>query len=300
MVLRFEARHRIGIAIGIAFALLDFLILKQSPLFVPFLAVAAIIMGVQFFLDFFIENQRQKEIEEKFPEFVRNFVGAVSSGMSPSMAVISASKEDYGALTSNVQKLAHQIEWSVPFHKAIRRFADSTRSPIIRKAIATVIEAESYGGNIEDVLRSVTSSLMEVKKIRAERRASIHSQIMQSYVIFIVFIAIIIVIQNFLIPYMQSVSSRSISMFGSIGPSMTIPNKAVISFSSFQTFVISFSQWLRSLNGIFVMLALIQGLFAGLVIGKLAEGDIRYGVKHSLILMMLAFIFITLSQGFLR
>jgi hypothetical protein len=45
---------------------------------------------------------------------------------------------------------------------------------------------------------------------------------------------------------------------------------------------------------------MIQGLFAGLVIGKLAEGDIRYGVKHSVVMVVVAFIVITLSQGFIR
>lgn len=298
--MKFEMRHRIGVIIGLAFLLLDFLILKNSPLFVPFIGVSAIIIALQFFLDFFLENQRQKEIEEKFPEFVRNFVGAMNTGMSPSMAILSASKEDYGALTPHVQKLAHQIEWAVPFHKAIQRFADSTRNPIIRKAIATVIEAENYGGNIEDVLKSVTASLIEIKKIKAERRSSIRAQIMQSYVIFVVFLGIIIVIQNFLIPYMQSVSSKSVSMFGSSSAGISIPSKVSISFSSFSGFVLSIFAWMRSLNGIFIMLSMIQGLFAGLVIGKLAEGDIRYGVKHSVIMVVVAFIVITLSQGFIR
>jgi flagellar protein FlaJ len=298
--MKFEIRHRIGLIVGLAFLLLDFLILRNSPLFVPFIGVSVIIIALQFFLDFFLENQRQKEIEEKFPEFVRNFVGGMSTGMSPSMAILSASKEDYGALTPHVKKLAHQIEWAVPFHKAIRRFADSTRNSIIRKAIATVIEAENYGGNIEDVLKSVTSSLMEIKKIKAERRSSIKAQVMQSYVIFFVFLAIIIVIQNFLIPYMQSVSSQSVSMFGGSGTTMAIPGKASISFSSFSAFVRSIFGWMRSLNGIFIMLSMIQGLFAGLVIGKLAEGDIRYGVKHSVVMVVVAFIVITLSQGFIR
>ena len=50
-------------------------------------------------------------------------------------------------------------------------------------------------------------------------------------------------------------------------------------------------------QGVFLMLSLIQALFAGLVLGKLAEGDMRSGVKHSLILMTISFFMITLAQG---
>ena len=62
-------------------------------------------------------------------------------------------------------------------------------------------------------------------------------------------------------------------------------------------FIITFFQWLSSLQGIFLMLALIQGFFAGLVIGKLSEGEVLSGFKHSLILMAISFFLMTLAQG---
>jgi hypothetical protein len=40
----------------------------------------------------------------------------------------------------------------------------------------------------------------------------------------------------------------------------------------------------------FFYLLLIQGLFTGLTIGKLSEGNIKAGIKHSFALMMLSFI----------
>jgi flagellar protein FlaJ len=39
----------------------------------------------------------------------------------------------------------------------------------------------------------------------------------------------------------------------------------------------------------FFYLLLIQGFFTGLTIGKLSEGNIKSGIKHSFALMMLAF-----------
>ncbi|MCX6709337.1 MAG: type II secretion system F family protein [Candidatus Woesearchaeota archaeon] len=301
--MRIEFRHKFAIGAGLAFLLADFLMLKNTPLFVPFIAIALTIGWSQFWLDFFAENRKQKEIEEKFPEFVRNFVGAVNSGMSPSVAVKHVSKEDYGALSQHIRRLSYQLDWAMPFHKALNMFAESTRNSLIKKAVSTVIEAESYGGNIEDVLESVTDSLIQVKKIKEERSAGIHAQVIQSYIIFIVFLGIVVAIQNFLIPYMSGVGSGSVSglfTMESSGAGLSMPQKVGIDFSTPQAFISSMSEWIISVNGIFLMLSLIQALFAGLVIGKLAEGDIRYGVKHSLILMTIAFLIITFSQAFVK
>ena len=40
----------------------------------------------------------------------------------------------------------------------------------------------------------------------------------------------------------------------------------------------------------FLDLLLVQGLFTGLIIGKLAEGNLKRGIKHSFILMLSAFL----------
>ncbi|MBI2142605.1 hypothetical protein HYU15_03930 [Candidatus Woesearchaeota archaeon] len=59
----------------------------------------------------------------------------------------------------------------------------------------------------------------------------------------------------------------------------------------------SMGAWLISLYGIFLMMSMIQGFFAGVVLGKLAEGDLTSGLKHSLVMMTAAFIIITVAQG---
>ena len=52
-----------------------------------------------------------------------------------------------------------------------------------------------------------------------------------------------------------------------------------------------------NLDAIFLALIIIQGLFAGLMIGKFSEGSIRYGIKHSLVLTISALLLITTVKG---
>jgi len=73
--------HLIAILAGFIFLLSDFIYFRDTPFFTPLLLIAAGIASSKFWIDFFISIQRQREIEKKFPEFVRNLVGAVKSGM---------------------------------------------------------------------------------------------------------------------------------------------------------------------------------------------------------------------------
>jgi len=46
----------------------------------------------------------------------------------------------------------------------------------------------------------------------------------------------------------------------------------------------------KEMANAFLNLLLVQGFFSGLIIGKLAEGNVKKGIKHSFILMLIAFL----------
>ncbi|MGB9748683.1 MAG: type II secretion system F family protein [Candidatus Woesearchaeota archaeon] len=294
--MRIEQRHIFAIISGIVLLVLSIILFRKTIFLSLFITLSIIISLSQFWIDFLNYNKTQKEIEENFPEFVRNFVSGVKSGMPATKAIILAAKEDYEGLTPYVKKLKNQLEWNIPFHKALKNFADSTNNAIIRRAISTVIEAEKSGGNLVSVLTAVTDSLLKIKKIKQERRAAMHAQVLQNYVIFFVFLGIIIIIQVFLIPYLERVGQSSFGTFGTTSP-FNIPKVVKINFNSVPDFVNSISLWAISLNGIFMSLVLIQGLFAGIVTGIMTEGDFRYGIKHSVILMIISFVVMSLAQS---
>ena len=165
--------------------------------------------------------------------------------------------------------------------------------------MSTVIEAETSGGNIEDVLDSITESLISIKKIKEKRKASINTQVVQSYIIFFVFLGVMIVIQNMLIPYITEIQGTSLTgdeLLPGIN-SASIGQKVAIEFASFPVFISSSREWFMSIYGVFMMLTLIQGFFAGLVVGKLSEGNMKFGIKHSLILVTVGFLVISFAQA---
>ncbi len=301
--IRFEKKHKFFLALGVLFVILDFIIIFDTAFFVPALLVAITIAWLPQWLDFFAENQMQKDIEARFPDFVRNLTSAIKSGMPAAQGVVHISEGDYGSLTPYVRKLANQVEWAIPFHRAFANFGRETNNAVIKRAIATVVEAERAGGNMEDVLASIVDSLIQIKRIKEERKAAIHAQVVQAYIIFTVFLGVMVIIQNVLIPFLGGIQGSTTGLFGgpTLGGTLTqsaVATKVSFSFSSPAAFLSSLTAWFSSIYGIFLMISIIQGFFTGVVLGKLAEGDLTSGLKHSLIMMTAAFILISFAQSF--
>ncbi|MBI2667449.1 type II secretion system F family protein [Candidatus Woesearchaeota archaeon] len=277
--MKFKKIYLIGIAIGLVLIALDILYFLKTRWFFSFLIVAINIGWLQIWLDFFKEIRRQKEIESRFLQFVRSLVGTVKSGVSIPSSIIQISDEDYGELTPYVRKLRNQIEWGITIQDALINLGNDTSNPIIKRAISIVIEAEKSGGDMEDVLDSVTKSIVDIKKMKEERKASVFSQIVQGYIVFFIFIVIMLVLQLYLFPQIKEV--------GLIGG---------LAGTEFATGVIGSSESVN-LDYIFFGLILVQGFFAGIMIGKFSEGTIKQGLLHSLILMTSAALIITTVKG---
>jgi hypothetical protein len=77
MEIVFEKRHIGAIVIGILILIADFIFFLNTAWFIPLIAIAVTMGWSQFWIDFFVSNRKQKELESYFPEFVRNLVGAI-------------------------------------------------------------------------------------------------------------------------------------------------------------------------------------------------------------------------------
>lgn len=250
--------------------------------FSPILVVGVFIGGIFFILDFMKENKRQKELEIKFLDFVRGLVESVRTGVTIPQAIVHSTSSDHGALDPYVKKLANQLTWGFPLQDALNTFANNTKNPVIKKSVAIVIEAEKSGGDIGSVLEAVTQSVFEVKKLKDERKSNAYTQTIQGYIIYFFFVGIMIVMQLQLIPKLSAIGGELGSGLGTIG----IGGLGAGGGSGKVEFGI-----------IFIATIIVQGLFAGLMLGKFSEGDFKSGLKHSLVMVIVGYLAITTITG---
>jgi len=252
--------------------LFDYLFLRDVPgLFSSVLIVAIIMLIVPISLIRYYELTRMKILEEYFPQFMRDLVESVRAGMTLPQAVESISGNDYGGLSPHVKRLNAQLNWGIPFDRALLRFSKNTKSKLIGRISSTIIESHRFGGNLTDVFESVSSTSLEIERLREERKLYINSQLMTGYIIFFVFLIVIIGLQRFLVPTLSQVSVGALA--GQTTQDMSIEYQSL-----------------------FRNLIILQGLFAGLVIGKMSEGAVAGGIKHSLFLIILGVLIFTVAS----
>ena len=269
--------HWVGIIIGAVIMASSLLFIGTDLMF--FIAGVGIVIAVlPFILAVMKESKVSVEKEEMFLEFARSLVESVKTGTPISRSIMNIKNKSYGVLSPHIKKLANQISLGIPLGMALQTFSRDVDNPTISRSITLIGQAEKAGGDIGRILEDVAGAVSTADKIKKERKAAVSTLVVQGYIIFFVFMIIILVMQFRIIPIINNISGvgagGAIAGIGGISAGGGGLNQEELSSS-------------------FLYLLLIQGLFSGLTIGKLAEGNIKSGIKHSFALMLSSFLIST-------
>jgi archaeal flagellar protein FlaJ len=273
--MKFEKKNFVGLILGLLIVVVAFIFLRGDNMFWFLTVLAAIISALPFLVMLLLSQGRQKEKESRFLEFTRDLVENVKSGTPVSKSILNLQKREYGALTPHVQKLGNQISLGITLTNALRTFAKETKSKVISRAVGLISEAERAGGKIETILESVARSVNQIEDLKKERKSAISNLVVQGYIIFIVFIIIMLVLEFKILPLTAGLADVE-------GLSISVSNVDPSTFAA----------------PLFIMI-LVQSFFAGLVIGKIAEGSLMNGIKHSFILLALTLLITTGAKALL-
>ena len=260
---------------------------------------------------YYIEYKDIKEMEAKFPFFLRDLTEAIRSGMPLHKAMISAGRVDYGKLSKEVRKMAHQLTWGVNiikvFEQAERRLK---QSQIMSKSFRIIIETYKTGGQIDKTLDAISNAILTIQETQNERRSTLNQYVVAMYAITYIFIGIIVGITKLLIPIF---STSATGTLGPIGTIMGNPCETCLYIQASSCFpcymYFNICTLLGSSKetigcyylGLFFSMILVQSICSGLVAGQISEGSIKAGIKHSIILLATSFgiIFILVRIGLL-
>ncbi len=267
----------VGTVFGIIF-LLAGLLLKDTPYFYLLAGLGIIVLFIPFVFSAVIQGSLDSEKEEMFLEFSRNLVESVKTGTPISKSIINMRSKDFGVLTPHIKKLANQISMGISLTKALRIFDKDLDNKIISRAVTLIGEAERAGGEIGKILEAVTEAVSLSDRLKKERKAAISTMVTQGYIIFLVFTIIILVMQFKIIPMLSGISNVGTALASS---GVSSGGSAINA---------------KEISNAFLYLLIVQGFFSGLTIGKLSEENIKAGIKHSFVLMVMSFLISTVAS----
>jgi flagellar protein FlaJ len=266
--------HYIGLGAAVVIVALSFLF-KDTRLFFLIIGTGILAGILPFVISLINETKEEAEKEEMFLEFTRNLVESVKTGTPISKSIMNLKDKSFGVLGIYIKKLAKQISLGIPLNLALQTFAKDVNNQTVSRTIILIGQAERAGGDIGEILEAVADAVSISDKLKKERKAAISTLVVQGYIIFFVFMMIILIMQYQILPMVSGISDLGSSGLGGglggIGVSAGTVDEGDISDS-------------------FLYLLLIQGFFTGLTVGKLGEGGVKAGIKHSFALMVISFV----------
>jgi archaeal flagellar protein FlaJ len=250
--------------------------LGMNPVNIAILAFLLIIMPPGFFN--FYETRRISRLEAEFPAMVRDISLSVKSGMTLKGAMSLAAGGQYGALTKAIKQMDNAISWGVSFEDALLQFARKYPTVLIRRTVFTLIQASRMGGHLGEILEGIATDLEETKALEKRRNSETKPYLMVCYVSYFVFLAVIMILSYVFLPMMKEAAEATAGT--------ALP-------TGMGQFAVSDAH-LAKYNMLFFHALVIQGFFAGIVTGKMAEGKVVAGLKHSVFFIIVAVIAYTL------
>ncbi|MDP3986620.1 MAG: type II secretion system F family protein [Nanoarchaeota archaeon] len=278
--MEFKKIHWIGACIAIILILSSFLLEGAISLFI--LGTGILLGASPLIFSIIAEARSSAEKEEMFLEFSRNLVESVKAGTPVNKSIINVKDKPYGALGKHIKKLSNQISLGIPLNIALQTFSHDVGNKTISRSLTLISQAEKSGGEIGGILEAVTEAVSMSDKLKKERKAAISALVVQGYIIFLVFIVIVLVLQFQILPLLTGIASpEGAGGVEGIGAGFLGGGGSTEEISP------------EEISSSFLYLLIVQGLFSGLVIGKLSEENVKAGVKHSFALMLIAFLIST-------
>jgi flagellar protein FlaJ len=213
-------------------------------------------------------SRLRRKLEHALPDFIADVTEGRKTGLSPEQSIERLTSRNYGVLTPYVTKMGAQISWGVSLSTVISTFTAKIGSWITRAMGILMIEVVDVGGGTAKSFTEMASFARTINDLETERRSALRPFVMITYIS-----GVMIIMTTFILVYM--LTSPGTTGFG--GGTAIDPGTIdlLISTSVFDSFII------------------------GLVAGKMGEGSVADGFKHSIALVMISIVAVQVAKLFI-
>jgi flagellar protein FlaJ len=248
-------------ALGVIICVTAVLLLRGNILFDEYFLLAVVVTVFPPAVLDYVDYRWKRAVDKHLPDLFRSIVQAQKSGMTLPQAMEEASKRQYGPMTKELQKMVAQMSWGVPFEEALVSMGKRVDTALMRQTIPLILEAQRSGGQVEKVFEPLETFVQSTLTFDDERKNQTRPYLAIVYVAFFVFLFTIIILLK---SFFGEVVDFDLNRFELMPPSEA--------------------------RSIFFHMSSIQAFFGGLVAGKMGEGTVGGGLKHSVILLTVGYL----------
>jgi len=248
------------------------------PIFAPeYVVVAGLFIALTLFaVDARRQKQKVRAFERAFSQLLFEMADAMRGGIDPAKAILELSKSSSNTLQKPLRIAADGIRLGRPFDAVLSDMVAPMHSSLVSRYAQLIAEASSVGGETSAVVYRAAKDLDDFIKIEVERGKQLLMPVAVLYIAFGVLAAVLFALL-YIAPTLGSINvsfvgTNPLAQPGGGGgstPGATVPKLDA-----------------TSLKQRFFDLMLILSIGIGAIIGAFTEGKARYGLLHSLGLML--------------
>lgn len=271
----------VGLAIVLVLVLFGFYV-PSAPYFIPLsLRVNnAIVLGLVIAFAFpavveFNNFSWKRQVDRNIPRLLRDVTESVRSGLTLPRALEEASERNYGPISKELERAVSMFILGARFEDSLMYLAERLKRPSALRLCTVLIEAHQTGGKLLEVLSTSVDLFSSLEEYREEQYTNMRPYMMTVYMATLTFLIIsYIMLHQFLVPLYAARGGAGVTESGLLAGVLDTNYYASLLF------------WA----------SILESIFGGLVVGKIADRNLAAGLRHSVILMIITIVFFNISS----
>jgi len=196
-------------------------------------------------------------LERRLPDFLRALAETVEKEGSILRAIELVLESKFGLLGREIRRVS-ATRLGVTLKQALLMIEYRTASPLLKRVLSLLVKASESTRNLKDILMMAADDTETHIRLRRERHQSLIGYVISTYVCFGVYVYVYWIMKN----------------------------QFLVSLSGVSGFIVSPMVATVITQGYYI--ALFLGVILGLIVGAMIEGSILSGLKHSIIMVVIA------------
>ena len=222
-------------------------------------------------------EKKRSEIDDLMPLFLLTVVSSVKSGAAALRAIEDSADRNFGELSVQLKNFRANLSWGMPMGEAFINLRNKLGTKMSKRVITMLQISVEMGGDVGTNIEVIQKHVSEMQNIEKERKSALQPYIFVIYISFLVFIVVaLLVSQNFFteIAVVQNQLRES-------------SENSKVPLGMFSTLL---GMDVEAITNIIFDMALIEAIFGGLAAGKIGENSFIAGIKHVVIMVLVAIV----------
>ncbi|MGQ0638152.1 MAG: type II secretion system F family protein [Nitrososphaerota archaeon] len=230
------------------------------------------------------QKRRSDSIDRNLPIFLLTLSSSVQSGQTLLRAIEESADRNMGSLTPELKNLRANISWGMPVEEALENFTRRVGTRLAKRVMVLLQLSMEIGGDVIETLEVIQKHVTEMANLEKDRKSELSPYIFTIYISFAVFlgITVILVSQFFVqIEVMQASLTESIEKAKIKAPSGGGGSGMLEGILDVNV---------KDIVKTIFHMAIVEAVIGGLAAGKIGESSFVAGVKHIVIMVVIAVI----------